>query len=79
MERGKGMVKYILKRLLLMVMVFLIIISICFVLVKLLPNKPAEQFGKDMALIEMRPGGAGLQQAHSGAICNFPEKVAAGL
>lgn len=46
--------KYILKRLLLMMMVFLIIISICFVLVKLLPNKPAEQFGKDMALIEMR-------------------------
>ena len=48
------MVKYIVKRLLLMVMVFMIIISICFVLVKLLPNKPAEQFGKDMALIEMR-------------------------
>ena len=37
-----------------MVMVFLIIISMCFVLVKMLPNKPAEQFGKDMALIEMR-------------------------
>lgn len=54
MERGKGMVKYIVKRLLLMVMVFMIIISICFVLVKLLPNKPVEQFGKDMALIEMR-------------------------
>ena len=46
--------KYILKRILLMLIVFLIIISICFVLVKLLPNKPAEQFGKDMALIEMR-------------------------
>ena len=46
--------KYNLKRILLMLMVFLIIISICFVLVKLLPNKPAEQFGKDMALIEMR-------------------------
>ena len=46
--------KYILKRILLMLMVFLIIISICFVLVKLVPNKPAEQFGKDMALIEMR-------------------------
>ena len=30
--------KYILKRILLMLMVFLIIISICFVLVKLLPN-----------------------------------------
>ena len=35
-------------------MVFFVIISICFVLIKLLPNKPAEQFGKDMALIEMR-------------------------
>lgn len=37
-----------------MLMVFLIIISMCFVLVKLLPNKPAQQFGKDMALIERR-------------------------
>lgn len=48
------MVKYVIKRLLLMFMVFMIIISMCFVLVKLLPNKPVEQFGKDMALIEMR-------------------------
>jgi ABC-type dipeptide/oligopeptide/nickel transport system permease component len=48
------MVKYVIKRILLMLMVFLIIISMCFVLVKLLPSKPAEQFGKDMALIEMR-------------------------
>ncbi len=48
------MVKYVLKRILLMLMVFLIIISTCFVLIKLLPNKPAEQFGKDMQLIEMR-------------------------
>lgn len=48
------MVKYVLKRVALMFMVFMIIISICFVLVKLLPNKPAEQFGKDMQLIEMR-------------------------
>ena len=48
------MVKYVLKRLLLMLMVFLIIISMCFVLIKLLPNKPAQQFGKDMQLIEMR-------------------------
>lgn len=46
--------KYVLKRILLMVMTFLIIISICFVLIKLLPNKPAQQFGKDMQLIEMR-------------------------
>ncbi len=48
------MVKYVIKRILLMLMVFLIIISMCFVLVKLLPSKPAEQFGKDMALIELR-------------------------
>ncbi len=48
------MVKYVIQRILLMLMVFLIIISVCFVLVKLLPSKPAQQFGKDMALIEMR-------------------------
>ncbi|MBP3648884.1 MAG: ABC transporter permease [Clostridia bacterium] len=48
------MVKYVCKRILLMLMVFLIIISTCFVLVKLLPSKPAEQFGKDMQLIELR-------------------------
>ena len=48
------MIKYVIKRILLMLMVFMIIISVCFVLVKLLPSKPAEQFGKDMALIEMR-------------------------
>ncbi len=48
------MVKYVIKRILLMLMVFLVIISMCFVLVKLLPSKPAEQFGKDMALIELR-------------------------
>ncbi len=48
------MLKYVIKRIGLMLVVFLIIISVCFVLVKLLPSKPAEQFGKDMALIEMR-------------------------
>ena len=48
------MIKYVIKRILLMLMVFMIIISTCFVLVKLMPSKPAEQFGKDMALIEMR-------------------------
>ena len=48
------MVKYVIQRILLMLMVFLIIISACFVLVKLLPTKPAQQFGKDMAVIEMR-------------------------
>ena len=48
------MIKYVIKRILLMLMVFMIIISMCFVLVKLLPDKPPEQFGKDMELIKMR-------------------------
>ena len=48
------MVRYALKRVVLMLVVFLVIISMCFVLIKLLPNKPAEQFGKDMQLIERR-------------------------
>ncbi len=46
--------KYILKRIALMLMTFFIIVTMCFVLVKLLPNLPAEQFGKDMALIMKR-------------------------
>lgn len=48
------MVRYAIKRVFLMLVVFLVIISMCFVLIKLLPNKPAEQFGKDMQLIERR-------------------------
>ncbi|MBQ2711245.1 MAG: ABC transporter permease [Clostridia bacterium] len=48
------MLKYTIKRILLMLMVFLVITTMCFVLVKLLPSAPAEQFGKDMALIEAR-------------------------
>lgn len=46
--------KYIAKRLLLVVFTFVIIVTICFVLVKLLPNTPTEQFGKDMELILKR-------------------------
>ncbi len=56
------MVKYVIKRLLLMLMVFFIIISTCFILVKLLPNKPAEQFGKDMQLIELRRAALGYDK-----------------
>ena len=48
------MFKYILKRLGLMLFTFFVIITICFVLVKLLPNKPLEQFGKDMDIIKAR-------------------------
>ena len=46
--------KYILKRIALMLMTFFIITTMCYVLIKLLPNLPAEQFGKDMALIMRR-------------------------
>ena len=48
------MIKYVIKRILLMLMVFLIITSVCFILVKLLPTTEAQQFGKDQAIIEMR-------------------------
>ncbi len=46
--------KYILKRLGLMIFTAFVIIFMCFVLVKLLPNIPAEQFGKDMEVILAR-------------------------
>ena len=46
--------KYILKRIALMLFVFFVIVTMCFVLVKLLPNVPAEAFGKDMELILKR-------------------------
>ena len=46
--------KYILKRIALMLFVFFVIVTMCFVLVKLLPDVPAEQFGKDMELILKR-------------------------
>lgn len=45
------MAKYVIKRLLFMILTFLIIISIAFVLIRLLPNEPPEQFGKDMQLV----------------------------
>ncbi len=48
------MLKYVLKRLGLMVLTFFIIMLICFVLVKLLPIPNVQQFGKDMNLILMR-------------------------
>lgn len=46
--------KYILKRLGLMLLTFFIIITMCFVLVKLLPNTPIEEAGKDIELILRR-------------------------
>lgn len=46
--------KYICKRLVLAVITFVIIITICFVLVKLLPNELVEMQGKDMELLQKR-------------------------
>ena len=46
--------KYICKRLALAVITFVIIITICFVLVKLLPNELVEAQGKDMELLQKR-------------------------
>ena len=42
------MVKYVLKRIALMFFVFFTILTVCFVLKKLLPLVDAKQFGKDM-------------------------------
>lgn len=48
------MFKYTLKRILLMLVTFAIIMTICYVLVKLLPQPDVVGFGQDRALIERR-------------------------
>lgn len=48
------MLKYALKRVALMLMTFLIIFTICFVLVKLLPNKDVATLGQDAELLKQR-------------------------
>ena len=48
------MLKYVLKRIALMFLTFLAIITICFVLIRLLPVQDAEAFGQDASLIENR-------------------------
>lgn len=48
------MVKYVLKRIALMFFVLFVIMTMCFVLVKLLPVIDVAQFGKDMNLIKQR-------------------------
>ena len=46
--------KYILKRILLMIMTFLIIVTMCFVLIKLLPLPAIREMGRDVELIKAR-------------------------
>ncbi len=48
------MTKYILKRIALMVFTFLIITTICFILIKLLPLPAIKSMGRDVSLIERR-------------------------
>jgi len=45
------MLKYVVKRILFMLLTFFIIISVAFLLIRLLPNEPPQQFGKDMQLV----------------------------
>ena len=45
------MASYIAKRIAFLLLTFLIIISMCFVFIRLLPDDPPEQFGKDMQLV----------------------------
>src|SRR5574344_1472949 len=48
------MVKYVIKRILLSFFTFFVIISLCFILIKLLPITDADVFGQDATLIEAR-------------------------
>ena len=56
------MFKYVLKRIGLMFFVFFIILTMCFVLVKLLPITDAKQFGKDENLILQRREALGYNE-----------------
>ena len=62
-RRTMYMFKYVCKRLVLMVGVFLAILTMCFVLVKLLPLTDAQQFGKDMTLILQRREALGYNKS----------------
>ena len=48
------MASYIAKRIGFLLLTFLIIISMCFVFIRLLPDDPPVQFGKDMQLVLQR-------------------------
>ena len=60
--------KYVIKRVLLMFMTFFIIMSGCFILIRLLPNVPVQQFGKDMNLVLQRRVRQGIVDANGNAI-----------
>lgn len=51
-----------------MLLTFFIIISMCFILIRLLPNVPVQQFGKDMSLVLQRRVRQGLVDASGNPI-----------
>ena len=67
------MVKYVIKRLLFMLLTFVIIISVAFVLIRLLPNEPPQQFGKDMQLVLQRRYRQGLSDITGNPIPLFQQ------
>ena len=54
MKDNNRMLKYVIKRILLMILTFLVITTISFVLVKLLPLPTIKERGRDTAIIEQR-------------------------
>lgn len=62
------MTKYVIKRVIFMLLTFFIIISMCFILIRLLPNIPVTQFGKDMSLILQRRIRQGLVDEYGNSI-----------
>ena len=67
------MVKYVIKRLLFMLLTFVIIISVAFVLIRLLPNEPPQQFGKDMQLVLQSRYRQGLSDINGNPIPLFQQ------
>lgn len=61
-------VKYVAKRLAFMILTFFIIISVCFILIRLLPNETATMFGKDMQLVLQSRYRQGLTDINGNAI-----------
>jgi len=61
-------VKYVAKRLAFMLLTFFIIISVCFILIRLLPNETATMFGKDMQLVLQSRYRQGLTDINGNAI-----------
>ena len=67
------MLKYVIKRVLFLILTFFIIISMCFLLIRLLPNEDAVIFGKDMHLVAMSRYRQGLTDINGNPIPLFQQ------